>query len=44
MSRVALWRSLRAHKGIGARAVRRLDESPCTGFLPVVSQSAFSRT
>lgn len=34
MSRVALWRSLRARKGIGARAVRRLEESPCTGFLP----------
>jgi len=37
MSRVGLWRSLRARKGIGARAVRRLEESPCTGFLPPVS-------
>jgi len=34
MSRVALWRSLRAQKGAGPRAVRRLDEPSCTGFLP----------
>jgi AraC-like DNA-binding protein len=34
MSRVALWRSLRAKKGAGAREVRRLDEPSCTGFLP----------
>ena len=34
LSRAALWRSLRAQKGAGARAVRRLDEPSCTGFLP----------
>jgi AraC family transcriptional regulator len=34
MSRVALWRSLHAQKGIGARAVRQLDEVRCAGFLP----------
>jgi len=34
MSRVALWRSLRAQKGAGARAVRRLEEPSRAGFLP----------
>ena len=32
MSRVALWRSLRAQKGAGARAVRRLDEPVLHGL------------
>jgi len=34
MSRLALWRSLRAQGSAGARVVRRLDEPPCRGFLP----------
>jgi AraC-like DNA-binding protein len=34
MSRVALWRNLRAQKGAGARAMRRLDDRTCTSFLP----------
>lgn len=34
MSRIALWRSLRAQKGAGARAMRRLDAPSCRGFMP----------
>jgi len=37
MSRVALWRSLRAQKGAGARAMRRLENSRGAGFLPPAS-------
>lgn len=33
MSRVSLWRSLRAQQGAGGRALR-LGESSCAGFLP----------
>jgi hypothetical protein len=34
MSRLALWRSLRAQGSAGARVARRLDEPSCRGFLP----------
>jgi AraC family transcriptional regulator len=34
MSRLALWRSLRAHSGVGARAMRGLDAPSCNSFLP----------
>lgn len=34
MSRLALWRSLRAQSGFGARALRRLDEPCSRSFLP----------
>jgi len=34
MSRLALWRSLRAQAGGGARAIRRIDEPSCRSFLP----------
>lgn len=33
MSRVGLWRSLRAHTSAGARALRRTDVPSCRGFL-----------
>jgi AraC family transcriptional regulator len=34
MSRLALWRSLRAQSGVGARVMRRLEEPSCSSFLP----------
>jgi len=34
MSRLALWRSLRARGNAGARTVRRLEEPSCRSFLP----------
>jgi AraC-like DNA-binding protein len=36
MSRLALWRSLRAQTGAGARAARRLDEPSSRSFLPAL--------